>query len=121
MSPTGTGRRWALLGLALGSIAACGPGADSAEPTLITEAAVDLDDDGTPSDRDCDDADNSTSPAAPELCDDGVDNDCDGLTDADDPDCAAPATAGPPPAAAQPPSASAKTAPSSPIRSANSE
>ena len=26
----------------------------------------------------------------PEFCQDGVDNDCDGLTDADDPDCAAP-------------------------------
>jgi len=38
---------------------------------------------------DCDDADDSAHPDADEECGDGVDNDCDGLTDADDTeDCA---------------------------------
>ena len=36
---------------------------------------------------DCDDTDAQVFPAALELCDDGADNDCDGLTDGDD-DCA---------------------------------
>ncbi len=37
---------------------------------------------------DCDDSDASVHPGAAEDCDDGIDNDCDGLTDsADTPDC----------------------------------
>lgn len=105
--PAARGRwTWAL---AAGALAACAAPQDSGEPDKSPVQDVDLDDDGTPSQRDCDDADNSTSPAAPELCADGVDNDCDGLLDADDPDCAA----------AQSPSA--KTGPSSLSRSANKE
>jgi len=33
---------------------------------------------------DCDDADDGAFPGAEEVCDDGVDNDCDGLMDTDD-------------------------------------
>ncbi|MCB9791674.1 MAG: putative metal-binding motif-containing protein [Alphaproteobacteria bacterium] len=38
-------------------------------------------------DGDCDDADPTRSPGAPETCDDGVDNDCDGLLDCEDGGC----------------------------------
>jgi len=40
----------------------------------------DLDGDGTPASRDCDDQDATVYPGAPESCD-GVDNDCDGTVD----------------------------------------
>lgn len=37
---------------------------------------------------DCNDSDPSINPAATELCSDNLDNDCDGLVDCQDPDCA---------------------------------
>ena len=37
-------------------------------------------------DTDCDDTDASVNPSAVEICDDGIDNDCDGLVDLDDED-----------------------------------
>ena len=36
---------------------------------------------------DCDDADSAVNPGVPEICEDGIDDDCDGLVDADDPEC----------------------------------
>ena len=39
-----------------------------------------------PAGGDCDDADPTVSPGAPEICNDGLDDDCDGLADDDDDD-----------------------------------
>jgi len=38
-------------------------------------------------DLDCDDTDPDVNPEAIEICDDNIDNDCDGWIDMDDPDC----------------------------------
>lgn len=55
------------------------------------QACADADSDGyedqTCGGDDCDDSDAAISPEAAEVCDDGVDNDCDAATDASDPDC----------------------------------
>ena len=50
-------------------------------------AYYDVDEDGFYNDEDCDDDDPAINPDADEVCDDEVDNDCDGLIDAADDDC----------------------------------
>ncbi len=50
--------------------------------------AADSDEDGWINDEDCQPFDPAVNPDAAELCDDDLDNDCDGLIDASDPDCA---------------------------------
>jgi len=44
--------------------------------------------DACPGGDDCDDGDSAVNPGAAEVCDDSIDNDCDGDTDMDDSDCA---------------------------------
>ena len=59
-------------------------------PPRVSETAsgllnsIGLDNDGL---KDCNDFDSTVHPGAVEYCFDAVDNDCDFLTDGDDPDC----------------------------------
>jgi hypothetical protein len=55
--------------------------------TKTDSGITDVDGDGFDSIDDCDDGDADIYPGAAEDCSDGIDNDCDELIDADDPDC----------------------------------
>jgi MYXO-CTERM domain-containing protein len=76
-----------------------GPGADTGSPwedTVDTggDPYEDADRDGYGSSEDCNDASAESHPGAEEICDDGLDNDCDGMTDGADADCMPPADKG---------------------------
>lgn len=79
---------WVALGLVLGA-AGCkvvtgGEGGTASGPApedSATPSPVDADGDGAAADVDCDDSDPARSPAFPEVCFDGIDNDCDGGPD----------------------------------------
>lgn len=58
---------------------------DSYKTTDTT--GTDADADGYPVSTDCDDAEPAINPGAAEVCDDGIDNDCDTNTDSADTDC----------------------------------
>ena len=63
----------------------------SADFTVVPPTWCDADGDGyydeTCGGKDCDDSDPAVNPDAGEVCDNGIDDDCDGLVDGDDPDC----------------------------------
>jgi hypothetical protein len=62
-------------------------GVDSNCNTIIPDEEMDVDGDGYMScgfETDCDDYDASVNPGAFEVCSDGIDNNCNGLTDFDD-------------------------------------
>jgi MYXO-CTERM domain-containing protein len=69
------------------------PGADTGAPweesadTGSEDPYEDADRDGYDQSEDCNDASAESHPDADEICDDGLDNDCDGLTDNADGDC----------------------------------
>ncbi|MBI4704374.1 MAG: metallophosphoesterase [Deltaproteobacteria bacterium] len=81
--------------LAAAALVACG----GTETVAAPDVCSDLDQDGYGSpgsalcpmpQADCDDGDDAVNPAAEEICAGGLDEDCDGLTDAADPDCGPP-------------------------------
>jgi len=54
---------------------------------MTGEPRLDFDEDGWENDVDCEPEDPNVHPQATEDCADGVDNDCDGLTDVEDGAC----------------------------------
>jgi hypothetical protein len=58
------------------------PGQPTVTPPPATPEPVDDDGDGSPLPDDCDDADPTTFPGAPEVCDDDLDQDCNGEDEA---------------------------------------
>ena len=56
-------------------------------PMECPSEVIDADGDGYDSDEDCDDNNPQVNPGAAENCTNGVDDDCDGYADGNDPDC----------------------------------
>ena len=67
-----------------------------APPNGVCSPQIDNDGDGyfsrSTGGDDCNDSDPNINPGAEEVCDDDIDNDCDGLGDGDDPDCGTPSS-----------------------------
>ena len=57
------------------------PAGAAEEARQVTADVDDADGDSYRCDQDCNDADAMVNPGIPEKCDDGIDNDCNGLTD----------------------------------------
>lgn len=64
-----------------------GQDCDDNDPSVGPDCSDDRDGDGYPAGIDCNDNDPTIHPGAAEICDDGVDNDCDGDVDYADPSC----------------------------------
>lgn len=76
-------------GVTMVVLAACyGPPPGGKDTMLDSNPITDADGDGATSDVDCDDNNAAINPSAVEVCDDTLDNDCDGGIDAADSDCA---------------------------------
>lgn len=80
-----------MIGFSLDGNCLCSDGTACAPPLVV----VDGDGDGSPDAVDCAPLDPSIFPGAPEICDDGIDNNCDTLVDQASPSC----TSIPPPQA----------------------
>jgi hypothetical protein len=57
------------------------------EVTTPSDLCLDLDGDGVKGDQDCDDANARVYPGAPEICYDGIDNNCNGTAEEGCPEC----------------------------------
>jgi len=60
---------------------------DDCDGVVPADESTDADGDGLWACEDCDDTDETVGGGGDELCGDGIDNDCDGLTDGEDSDC----------------------------------
>jgi hypothetical protein len=65
-------------------LAACGLSSQTCDTADTACDTTDADGDGFIASDDCDDTSAAVNPGATEACDDQIDNDCNGLTDADD-------------------------------------
>ncbi len=80
---------WSALSLATATLMGCADGCTTGVPEYGVPV-VDGDGDGWFEHQDCDDDQPTVHPEADEICDDAVDNDCDGQIDGADVDCEAP-------------------------------